>query len=211
MQLGGKMSDDSLELVRLRNNFYRDNYRRVMTLLLVMMLVLLCLIGTLIYVVLHRPEPKYYATTQSGHVLQLVPLNEPILSSTAILNWASEVATATYTYSFVNYRDKLQALEPDFTKNGWTNFMKGMQDSSSLSAVEKRKLVVSAVVAGTPVIANQAVLSGRYAWKVQVPILVTYQSASEKYQNTYTVTMVILRDATLQNIKGVAIEQFYAQ
>jgi intracellular multiplication protein IcmL len=208
---GGVMSSDSLELIRLRNNFYRDNYRRVMGLLVVLSVALLILVATLIYIVLHRPEPKYYATTQAGRVLQLVPLNQPILNSAAIIDWASQVAASSYTYSFINYRQKIQKLEPYFTKNGWQSFLKGLQDSSTLTAMEANKLIVSAVVSGTPVVVNQAVLSGRYAWKVQVPVLVTFQSASEKYQNKYMITIVIVRDSTLQNARGIAIEQFYAQ
>ena len=38
------MASDALELVRLRNNFYRDNYRRLMALLLMMSISLIVLV-----------------------------------------------------------------------------------------------------------------------------------------------------------------------
>ncbi|HRE30926.1 MAG TPA: DotI/IcmL/TraM family protein, partial [Candidatus Berkiella sp.] len=67
----------ALELVVLRNNFYRDNYRRLM----LVCLGLICLTGGLIYWGLyertHKPLPQYFATTYDGKLIPLIPLSEP--------------------------------------------------------------------------------------------------------------------------------------
>jgi intracellular multiplication protein IcmL len=202
------MTDESLELVRLRNNFYRDNYRRVMKLLLIMSLAMVILVLTMAYLFTHRPEPKYFATTQSGRVLQLVPLSNPMLSTEALLSWASQVAMGSYTYTFADYRQKIQAQEVNFTSDAWQIFLTQLKDSGNIQAVEQRKINVSAVISGTPVVVYQGMLSGRYAWKVQVPLLVTFVSASDHFQKNYMVTMVVVRVSTVQNKNGVAIAQF---
>lgn len=202
------MTEESLELVRLRNNFYRDNYRRVMKLLLIMSLVMVILVLTMAYLFTHRPEPKYFATTQSGRVLQLVPLSAPMLSTEALLSWASQVAMGSYTYNFANYRQKMQMQENNFTSDAWQQFLVQLKDSGNLQAVDLRKINVSAVVSGAPVVVSQGMLDGRYVWKVQVPLLVTFVSASDRFQKNYMVTMVIVRVSTVQNQNGVAVAQF---
>ena len=202
------MASDALELVRLRNNFYRDNYRRLMALLLMMSISLIVLVVGVVWLVTHRPQPKYFAATQSGRMLEVVPLNRPTLSSKALLDWAGMVATGAYTYSFINYRTKIQELESSFTTTGWKNFSTALTNSDNISAVEQRKLMVSAVVSGAPVIAHEGLLNGRYAWRVQIPLVVTYQSSSQRFDESHIVTMVIIRISTLQNESGIGIEQF---
>lgn len=202
------MTDESLELVRLRNNFYRDNYRRVMKLLLIMSLAMVILVLTMAYLFTHRPEPKYFATTQSGRVLQLIPLSSPMLSTEALLSWASQVAMGSYTYNFANYRQKIQTQEVNFTSDAWQMFLTQLKDSGNIQAVDQRKINVSAVISGTPVVVYEGMLQGRYAWKVQVPLLVTFVSASDRFQKNYMVTMVIVRVSTVQNQNGVAVAQF---
>lgn len=202
------MADESLELIRLRNNFYRDNYRRVMKLLLIMSIVMVVLILILAYLFTHRPEPRYFATTQSGRILRLIPLNQPMLSSEALLSWASQVAMSAYTYNFANYRQKIQSQEVNFTGDAWQQFLQQLKDSGNIQAVDQRKINVNGVVSGSPVIVYQGMLKGRYAWKVQVPLLVTFVSASDRFQKNYMVTMIVVRVSTVQNQNGVAVAQF---
>ena len=205
------MTDESLELVRLRNNFYRDNYRRVMKLLLIMSIALVILVLTMAYLFTHRPEPKYFATTQTGRVLTLIPLSAPMLSTEALLNWASQVAMAAYTYNFANYRQKIQLQESNFTSDAWQEFLTQLKTSGNIQAVDQRKIIVSAVVSGAPIVVSQGLLDGRYAWRVQLPLLVTFNISSERFQKNYLVTMTIVRISTLQNQNGVAIAQFIAE
>ena len=205
---GVVMSDDSIELIRLRNNFYRDNYRRIMKLLLILTATLVVMIAIIFYLLAHRPQPKYFATTQAGRVLELIPLSTPMLSSTALLNWASELATATFTYNYLNYRQQIGALQPNFGANTWKDFLTELRNNGNVDAMVKRKLLVTAVPSGSPVILSQGNLNGRYTWKVQVPILAKYVSANDSYQTQYLVTMTIVRVSTLENQNGVAVSQY---
>ena len=77
----------------------------------------------------------------------------------------------------------------------------------NLDAVTKRQLIVNAVPGGAPVILNQGILDGRYAWRVQMPLLVTYRSSSDVYHNTWIVTMVITRVSAATHERGIAINQ----
>ncbi len=201
-------SDDAVTAVTLRNEFYRDSYRKVVGGLLVCILIILMLVGGLIYIVNNPPTPKYFATSTDGRIMPLVPLNRPNLSAAALLQWANTAAIAVYTYNFVNYRQALQAASDYFTPDGWKAFMDALQSSNNLNAVIDKKLIVSAVATGAPVILEQGLLFGTYTWRVQMPMLVTYQSASQFSQQSVTVTMLITRVPTLSSPLGIGIAQF---
>ena len=205
------MADDSLELIRLRNNFYRDNYRRVMKLLLLMSVVTILLITAIFYLIAHRPTPKYFATTQSGRVLQLVPLSAPLHTSKAILDWATQVATATNTYNFANYQAELQSLQPYFTETAWRDILEQLKQSGNLEGVEKNAMILNAVATGPAIMVYEGMLSGRYAWKVQVPLRISLHTASENSSRNNLVTMVIVRVSTLENENGIAVAQFIVE
>jgi len=202
------MTDETIELVRLRNEFYRDNYHRILLILLIAILAIFILIGALTYVVTHPPQAKYFATDTTGRIVPLVALDQPNLSKAAVLQWANTAAVAAYTYDFVNYRKNLQAASEFFTPSGWDAFITALNQSGDLEAVRSRKLVVSAVATGAPVILQQGVISGRYSWRVQMPMVVTFESGNVITQQNQLLTMLITRISTLNSPSGIGIAQF---
>lgn len=202
--------DSGLVMVMNRNHFYRDNFRKLSGLLVVAFIANILLVLSALYVYTHRPEPQYFATDQSGRITKLHPLSEPVFSTSAVLQWANEAAVSAYTYNFVNYRKQLQKASDYFTPEGWKNFEAALQSSNNLKSVIQKKLVVSAVATGAPIIQQRGIISDRYAWKLQLPILVTYQSSSSQFQQALTITMIVTRVPVLNDPKGIAISQFIA-
>ena len=202
------MQDDALKTIELRNEFYRDNYQKVVAALLLSFFVLLILAAGLFYTVMHPPAPRYFASSVDGRIVPLVPLDHPNLSNSSILQWATASAAAAYSYNFVNYRKALQEAADAFTPEGRQIFFDAVKSSNNLQAVIAKKLIVSAVATGVPVVLEQGLILGRYSWKVQIPMLITFQSASQFSQQAVTVTMLIVRISTLDSPRGIAIAQF---
>ncbi len=202
------MSDDALTTVVTRNRFYRDGQHKLVVVLLLSLASNVFLAGLIVYLMLHPPAPKYFATTINGRIMPLVAMDEPNQSDSAVLQWANQAATAAFTYNFVNYRTELQASSGFFTADGWTQFLTALKDSNNLDAVKAKKLIVSAVATRAPVILQKGLLNGRYSWRIQMPILVTYQSASEFSQQNNVVTMLITRVDPLNSPRGIGIAQF---
>ncbi|MBS0359405.1 MAG: type IVB secretion system apparatus protein IcmL/DotI [Proteobacteria bacterium] len=203
-------NEQAAELVQLRNEFYRDNYRRVMLTLLLSLVINFFLGALVFYVYMNPPKPKYFATSINGRVTPLYPLDRPNQSDSAVLQWANQAAIASYTYNFVNYRQELQAASEFFTTTGWKNFLDELDASNTLDAVKAKRLIVSAVATQAPVILEKGVIEGRYSWRVQMPILVTFQSSSEFSQARYMVNILIVRVSTLNSPRGIGIAQFIA-
>jgi intracellular multiplication protein IcmL len=202
------MAEDALAAVAMRNAFYRDGQRKLMIALLISVFINLAMVSLLVYLITNPPPPRYFATSINGRITPLFPLNEPNQSDSAVLQWANQAAIAAFTYNFVNYREELQASSGFFTPEGWTQFLNALKQSNNLEAVKAKKLIVSAVATRAPIILQKGLLNGRYSWRVQMPILVTYQSASEFTQQNNVVTMLITRVSTLNSPRGIGIAQF---
>jgi intracellular multiplication protein IcmL len=204
------MAEDALEIVKMRRDFYRDSYRRVVSALLFMVFVTLLLVFTIYYLVSHRPEPKYFATSADGRITPIYPLTAPMVADSALLQWANQAAVSAYTYNFATWRKELQDASENFTPGGWSDFEAALKSSRNLETVISKKLVVTAVATGAPVILDRGILNGQYSWKVQMPLLVTYESASTLIQQPILVTMLVTRVSTVNVPKGIAITQFVA-
>ena len=202
------MAKDALKMVELRNNYYKDSYRRILIILLLSMFLNFGLGWLLYYMISHPPLPKYFATSVNGRITPLFPLDQPNQSDSSVMQWANLAAIASFTYNFVNYRKELQSASGFFTATGWTQFLTALQASNNLDAVKAKKLIVSAVATKAPVILQKGPLNGRYSWRIQMPILVTYQSASQFSQQNNVVTMLVTRISTLNSPRGIGIAQF---
>lgn len=205
------MSEDALTAVALRNDFYRDGQRKIIVILLISMAANIVLASLLAYLLSHPPAPRYFATSINGRITPLFPLNEPNQSDSAVLQWANQAAIAAFSYNFVNYHSELQASSGFFTAEGWDQFLNALKQSNNLEAVSAKKLIVSAVATNAPIILQKGILNGKYAWRVQMQVLVTYQSASEFSQQNNIVTMLITRVSTLNTPRGIGIAQFIVE
>lgn len=172
------------------------------------LLFVILLIGVVFFVVIKQPTPRSYSLYPSGNSRSLVILSMPILSPSKLLQWAHKVAIEAYTYNFVNYNESLSELESYFTEEGWDYFKNALELSGSVNEVVKKKLIVSAVSIGAPVVLERAIIGGKFSWKVQVPLLISYQSPNEQIQKPIVVMMIISRVPTNKYPNGIAVASF---
>ena len=168
---------------------------------------LLCMIGVLFYQVWNRPLPVFTAVAANGSQVTLTPFQEPNLLPNTLLRWASKATVTAYTFDFVNYADEFAAARGYFTDAGWKDFKSAIADT--LDTVIKNQLFVTGVITGAPVISNQGPLPDQgYVVRVQIPFLVTYQSANVSREASYIVILSIVQVPTSQNPQGIGIDQF---
>jgi intracellular multiplication protein IcmL len=201
----------ALGRVLLRNEFYRDGYR---TLLKVAFIEAVAIIGLIIAIVAivnaYQPENRYFATTEDGRIVPMVPLSEPNLSRPALLSWAAQSASETLTFGFHDYRRRLQEASRHFTREGWSSFVKALQDSGIIEGVEANRQVVSAAPRSAPTILSEGILNGVYQWQVEMPMMVTYQFGQQQRNVSMNIRLTIVRVPKLESPNGVGIEQWIA-
>jgi len=140
--------------------------------------------------------------------LGTIPMNEANLSDAAILVWANEVAVSLLSYNFVNYRSEFQKSSGFFTPNGFDTFLAAIDKSNSLALVETKKFIVSAVATKPPIIVHKGIINNLYSWKVEIPMLITYQNQSEFQQANNIVTLLITRAPAINAPRGIAVAKF---
>ena len=202
---------DAIQTVMMRHEFYRDRFRWMLYGIVGLAISNILSAYTIYYLVNDRPEPRYFATRADGGLIRLVPLNEPMLTQSAILTWAGKAATDAFTFDFVNFRQQLQEAAQAFTPDGWRSFLQALEDSRNLDAVRARKLIVNAALQGAPVILTEGVVNGVYSWRIEMPIVVAYRSANEVQRQNLLVNMTVSRVPTLEFPEGVGITQFVAR
>ncbi|MBV6632838.1 MAG: type IVB secretion system apparatus protein IcmL/DotI [Alphaproteobacteria bacterium] len=202
---------DAIQTVMMRHEFYRDRFRWMLYAMLAQSVALVIAGYTIYYLANDRPSPEYFATTQDGRLIKMVPRSEPMLTQSAILTWAGKAATDSFTFDFVNFREQLQEAANAFTPDGWRSFLKALEDSRNLEAVRERKLIVNAALQGAPVILTEGVVNGVYSWRIEMPIVVAYRSATDVQRQNLLVNMTVSRVPTLEFPEGVGITQFVAR
>ena len=181
-----------------------------------MILIVLCLVlfGIAVYERIERPSPLYFEAfyndeTGVTNIKRMQALSYPNLTTESVLRWAAEAATASYTFDFYNYNQVLKEIRPFFTKDGYQNFVSALKSAGLLNRVIEKKLIVSSVVTGTPVVKREGkIVSGIYAWQVEFPMLLTFQSQSETTSRKVIVTLLIAQVPTIESVKGIGIASF---
>lgn len=203
--------ESGLGRVMVRNEFYRDGYRSLLRLSLVLGIIIIGLIGAMYFVIqVHQPENRYFATTEDGRLVPMVALNEPNLSQPALMSWVAQAATEVMTFGFNDYRRRLQESSRNFTRRGWESFTGALQRSRIVEMVEANQQVVTAAPQGAPIVVSEGLVAGRYQWEIQLPLVLTYQSGARKRTDKLLVTIIIVRVPRLESPNGVGIEQWIA-
>ncbi|AAO91126.1 type IVB secretion system apparatus protein IcmL.2 [Coxiella burnetii] len=204
------MTIDAEQLALQKNNLYRDNYRRVMAFLLASVVITVSLLAVLSYQIITTPKPAYYATTTTGRVIPLQSLDMPVVTNTYLLQWAALATRAVYNLDFENYTKQLDNASSYFTPTGWESLTNAMKSSGAIDSLKNNKLFMAGIVNGPAVILDQEVVHGRYSWRVQLPLLVTYTSASIQQKAHFIITMDIIRVPVIDAAKSIQINRFSA-
>lgn len=198
----------ALELILMRNAFYRDSYRRALVAFLLLILINVFLAGAIAYRFVHPPEPQYFATTADGRMIKWHPLNDPVVSDDFVLQWSANAVRRAFSLDYVHWRQQLQNASNDFTPAGWKYFLASLKQSNNLKTLTDLKMVSDAQITGAPQVLEKEVINGVYAWKIQMPILVTYTNSDRTIPMPMNVTLIVLRVPVQQDPNRIAINNF---
>lgn len=204
---------DALVLVVSRNAFYRRLHFLALGAFFLALLVIAALIWVAVYLIRNPTQPLYFATDNVGRLIKVVPVNVPNMSENDVMAWAIDAVQAANAYDYLNYHRQLQSAQKYFTNYGWQNYMSALIASNNLPAIIQRKIIVLAQVVDQPKIIAEGILGGAYAWKFQMPLLVTYWRSpfdeKSKFTNPLQVTVIVQRQPVLRGYKGLGIVQLY--
>lgn len=205
---------ETLAIVFSRNAFYRRMHFLALAAFLLSLGVIAALL-TLISILVRNPtEPLYFPTDRMGRLIYVIPVNTPNMSTDEVINWTIRALEKSFSMDFVNYRQQLQSAQKFFTTYGWNNYMTSLKNNNNLLALTQRKMIFSAKVIDKPIVVTQGILSGAYAWRFQMRMLVNYwlppYDNKSKFANPLNVSVIVQRQEILQSDSGLGIVQVIA-
>jgi intracellular multiplication protein IcmL len=202
----------ALELVLLRNLFYRDAYKRVWVCVLLVALLDLALFVGVVDRAMQSPAPQYFAATPDGRIIQEHPLSDPVKSDAQILAYVSNVTNVIYQMDYVHWQDQLQTVSNFFTPQGWRNYTDTLKASNNLNTLTQFSMVTQVQMTGVPQIFQKGLIGDHYSWFVKVPVLVQYVSPSHAtISQSLNITYIIIRMPVQENPDRIAINNFLSQ
>jgi len=171
------------------------------------------LVWILIYLLQNPNHPLYFATDDVSRLIHVVPVDTPNMSIEDVTAWSVEAVQAAYSYDYINYRDQLQKAQKYFTDYGWRRYMGALSLSGNIRGLIANKQIVIGQVIDKPKILAQGMLGGAYAWKFEMPLLVTYStppydgSADAQFSNALNITVIVQRQQVLEGYKGLGVLQ----
>lgn len=192
-----------------RDAFAREKYEFLLRTLFVLLGLLTVCLAVIVFLGARETKMRYFAVDPEGGIREVMPLNKPIQSTSFLLNWSTEAVVRSLTLSFANYQQQLNENRLNFTDSGWRSFQDAMKRSKVLDTITGQQLVSTVVPSSAPVISRQGVIDGGgYGWVVEIPVIITYESASHKMSNNHFVTATIVRRDESENPSGLGIAQF---
>jgi intracellular multiplication protein IcmL len=201
-------SERGMELVMFRNAFYRDQYRCAVVILIILMAVNVTLLFGSIYKITHPPTTQYFAITPDGRIINSRPLSDPTVTDTYVLQWSADKVREAFSQDFVHYRGQLQGVADAFTQNGWKDFYNSLESTNNLKTLVNKKMVSDVKITTPPVVLQKSVVSGHYAWKVRMSIMISYISDSKVINMPFEVTLIVLRESVSNYPDRIAINNF---
>lgn len=200
------MAEEELKTVELRDDFYRDGIGKITIIGAGIFFAIALVVSLSLYLHFTKPPPLVFAVANDWRIQSEVPLGQPYLSITDLLQWAGNTIPIVFNYDFIDYNEQLKNNIKYFTANGWKVFLNYLNSYVNYTNVQSYRLFVTAIPKGAPVLLNQGLLSGRYGWWIQMPIEIKFAGFKPGPNRLVTFQVLIVRVSTLNNLSGVAIE-----
>ena len=189
-------------------DWYRTQFRRSMKLSLCLVAALCLSLAVSALLLLNQPKPCYFAATPDLRLAPMVPLDQPLLTQEGLLTWASNAIAGAMSLNFLEWREKLESIRPHFEDEAFKSFLASLQSSGVLDMIRDKRLSASAVATRAPVITASGLVGGKATWKIEFPLIVSYES-SQGVESTQKLlaTVLVCRASTAKTPRGVVIQQ----
>lgn len=170
--------------------------------------VVACVLGFVVYRLDERPVPMNYFEAIHGKLVQAVPTSTPLLSSGEILTGAQEALESGFNMNFRDYRMRIEHAAKWFTPAGFTAYHTALFANGNMTTLRHKRLFMAIAITGAPVIVQQGILQGThtYAWKVQIPVKLVFESSGYESSNRHLATLILVRQDNLQTPRGWAVD-----
>jgi intracellular multiplication protein IcmL len=200
--------DSGSDIVAMSRSWYEAQNNKLFKILSIMQWTSIFLVLLIIFQAVTRPEPRYYGVTTELKVVEMIPMKEPSFTPKNIGSWTADVVTRALSLDFLYLREKLTDVQNDFSEIGFESYVKSLEQNGHIKKIETEKLNLSCALTGPPVVTNTKGIGREKTWRVEMPVLVSYQTSQGVVANQSLVAEVTVQKADAsKKPRGVEISQ----
>lgn len=209
-ETNGGDADGGLLAVALDNATYKNHYTMVLRIAFIVSVIALIEGAGLVGLLTHHPEPRYFAVSGNGSVIELKPLDQPLISSSALQQWAAETARLAYSIDYLRYQQQMTAIRDRFSASAYRDYVAQMGSTGNIEAITTKRLMMDAQTGAAIINGSGVNAEGRYYWQVKVPLtVVRHFGGNQERSSNMEVQMEIVRvDNRMRPESGVAVNSF---
>ena len=192
------LSESNLEYL----HFSVDSLFRVLLVSVLLLFISLCFN---IYFYAAGKDPKIIALTHDLKVLDIVPLDKPIVSKEGLLSWYQKTLTDTFTFSFADWKKRLAEVKDRYSDNAFDAIIMGFK--GPLHEIEQKRNTVTAIMPEAPRLLEKRVLNGVLTWIVETKIIITVEGAHERNPFNLNAKAYIIRTNPAEVSTGIIIDK----
>ena len=196
-----KLSDPEFSQALLRRSFLIQT---------VLAVGIVALVADRVWLGHHPPQPKFFYTDGKGTPYEIQPLDAPVMAEADLLTWTTRSIVSAYTVNFKEYRDQLSRSAAHFTVRGWNSFGTAFIQTGNFDQLKRARLVATAVPERAATIRERAVIGSVLTYRIELPLLVTYENENTTVPQHLLVTVLVVRAIETQHPDGIAIDQINA-
>lgn len=195
-----------VNLIFERNDFYKNGFRSVLLVAATLAAALAIALVIIVSLINRNQEPRYFQTNPAGQLVEMAPTNIPYVRVEQVLGFTETVGRKIFTLNFKDYRAQLEAVRENFTADGYDNYRQALQTSGMLDYIIQNRVISSVALEGPPVLIAEGIAGTVYGWKIQIPVLLTYDSGNKKTPPLrQLLTITVVRTPTWENPRGIAV------
>lgn len=203
------MAEEELTVVGFHNNYYRDSFDRVLIIAVIIIVAIGCLLGVIVYNYLKKPAPVTFLVAQDMRVQlpkEYLDLSMEYPAEADLLQWVSEVIPDIFQVDFLRWDEEVQAIQKFFTPNGYQIFINQLNNYASKTFLQSKRLFTKCTPLGAPVILDKRAVGGHFAWRIQIPVQISYAGAFSAQANELRIVINLIRSDTADSLSGVLID-----
>ena len=147
-------------------------------------------------ILLNTQEPvehRYFLQGQDG---ELLSLKAPQMSEADVTRFASQAAQSAYTMTFNNWRRQLKDVKDKYFVDeepfkAFDAFMAGLRADDMIQTLEEKRISMTALVQGAPVIQRRFKRAGWQHWEVAFPLQIDFVSTSGSFTDDVQAKVVV--------------------
>jgi len=199
--VGRRLSDPEFSQKLLRRSFLTNT---------VLGGAIVALVGDRIWRDHHPPRPHFFYTNGRDTPREVFPLDYPVMSDSDMLIWTVSSVCSVFTVNFKDYRTQLNKAGEHFTDRGWAAYANAFKSIGNLAQIQRARLIGTAIPERAAVIKGKGVVGDLYTYKVETPVIVTFENDNASNPQHLLVSVVVIRTIQPDHPDGVAIDQFTA-